>query len=135
MGKYHLRVLHSAVSLFYAVAVIFSGICESFLKHNHWPVLNSIILLGNMMEIGSGIRKFVSYYLARRKRLRNLSSSLTTATKSQLVEHGDVCSICYLNMENPEAVITLCNHYFHLVCLKKWIISQQRETCPHCTSP
>lgn len=133
--KYHLLVLHSAVSLFYAVAVIFSGIFESFLKHNQWPVLNSIILLGNMMEIGSGIRKFVSFYLARRKRLRNLSSSLTTATKSQLVEHGDVCSICYLNMENPEAVITLCNHYFHLVCLKKWIISQQRETCPHCTSP
>ena len=88
-----------------------------------------------MKDISRRVKKCVSLHLTRRDRVRKLNSSLTTATKSQLAEHGDVCSICYLDMENPEAVITECSHYFHLVCLKKWTISQQRDTCPHCTSP
>ena len=134
--KHHLRVLQRAVNLLYAVAVIASAICENvLLKFKNWPALNSIILLVNLGDVGCRVRKFVSLYLARRDRQRKLNSSLTTATESQLAEHGDICSICYLNMENPEAVMTPCSHFFHRVCLKKWIISQQRDNCPHCTSP
>ena len=132
--KYHLNVLLDFVSLFNDVAIIFSGFCESMLIRK-WPVLNSLVFLRNLMYTRRIFKYLVSLYLARRDRIKKLCSSLTTATKSQLAEHGDVCSICYLDMENPEAVITECSHFFHLVCLKKWTISQHRDTCPHCTSP
>ena len=51
----------------------------------------------------------------------NLYSSLTIASQPQLDEHADVCGICYPELESPQAIITPCSHYFHLVCLKKWV--------------
>ena len=130
--KYHLSLLVIAVQLFYAVAVIFSGISENFLlKHSS---LNCLIHLLNLFSYGRLLARHVSAYRARRARIRKLSSSLTTASQSELAEHEDVCSICYLELESPQAVITPCFHYFHLVCLKKWLISQDRDTCPLCIS-
>ena len=46
-------------------------------------------------------------------------------------DHGDVCSICYMEMEYPSAVITDCQHFFHKGCLKKWLVVQ--DNCPLCT--
>ena len=62
--KYHLNVLLCAVQLFYAVAVIFSGLCESFLlKHTDWPVYTSLIFLCNLKDISSRITMFVALSL------------------------------------------------------------------------
>ena len=58
---------------------------------------------------------------------------LRVATEQELSDHGDVCSICYMEMENPSAVITDCQHFFHKGCLKKWLVVQ--DNCPLCTKP
>ena len=55
------------------------------------------------------------------------------ATEKELVAHVDVCSICYMGMEHPSAVITDCQHYFHRGCLKKWLGVQ--DNCPLCMKP
>jgi len=55
--------------------------------------------------------------------------SLADATPEQLLEkRGDVCSICYEEMDS--AKVTHCNHLFHEVCIRRWLYVQ--NTCPLC---
>ncbi|XP_014680689.1 PREDICTED: protein TRC8 homolog [Priapulus caudatus] len=54
--------------------------------------------------------------------------SLPAATAAQLLVLNDVCSICYQELQS--ACITQCNHYFHGVCLRKWLYVQ--DNCPLC---
>lgn len=63
----------------------------------------------------------------RRTALRKINS-LPEASEDQLKELADVCAICYQEMEN--AKITNCKHYFHSICLRKWLYVQDR--CPLC---
>jgi len=58
----------------------------------------------------------------------NKINSLPEAKAEQLERLDDVCAICYQEMQS--AKITQCNHYFHGVCLRKWLYVQDR--CPLC---
>ncbi|KAG4392443.1 hypothetical protein GLYMA_04G143800v4 [Glycine max] len=42
------------------------------------------------------------------------------------------CSICFQDFEDEEFVRTLpkCGHFFHLVCIDKWLV--QQGSCPMC---
>ncbi|XP_022173901.1 protein TRC8 homolog [Myzus persicae] len=66
-------------------------------------------------------------FIKRRTAVKKIES-LPEATSAQLSELDDVCAICYQNMGS--AKITKCNHYFHGVCLRKWLYVQDR--CPLC---
>ncbi|CAG2100551.1 unnamed protein product [Medioppia subpectinata] len=55
-------------------------------------------------------------------------NSLPEASEEQLRNFDDVCAICY--QELTTARITKCNHYFHGVCLRKWLYVQ--DMCPLC---
>ena len=55
-------------------------------------------------------------------------AALHVATTEQLERHGDVCAICYLPLKT--ARITVCKHFFHVVCLRKWLYVQDK--CPIC---
>ncbi|XP_060879841.1 protein TRC8 homolog [Metopolophium dirhodum] len=66
-------------------------------------------------------------FIKRRTAVKKIES-LPEATSVQLSELDDVCAICYQNMGS--AKITKCNHYFHGVCLRKWLYVQDR--CPLC---
>lgn len=50
------------------------------------------------------------------------AESLPEASEAQLDRLDDVCAICYQEMKT--AKITRCNHYFHGVCLRKWLYVQ-----------
>lgn len=65
-------------------------------------------------SIRDGWRVFIKRRLAVRR-----VESLADATSVQLSEFDDVCSICQHNMDS--AKITNCNHYFHSICLRKWL--------------
>lgn len=47
---------------------------------------------------------------------------LPEASSIQLSDLDDVCAICYQKMVS--AKITQCKHYFHGVCLRKWLYIQ-----------
>ena len=64
----------------------------------------------------------------KRRTAVNKINLLPEANSEQLRTFNDVCAICYQDMEN--ARITMCNHYFHGVCLRKWLYIQDR--CPLC---
>ena len=55
-------------------------------------------------------------------------NSLPFATEEELKKHDDVCAICYQDM--LQAKITKCKHFFHSMCLRKWLYMQ--DTCPLC---
>lgn len=64
----------------------------------------------------------------KRRTAVNKINSLPEAKAEQLQKLDDVCAICYQEMHS--AKITQCNHYFHGVCLRKWLYVQDR--CPLC---
>ena len=69
-------------------------------------------------------------FMKRRTAVKKLNS-LSEATASQLECHNDVCAICFQDLQS--ARVTNCNHYFHSVCLRKWLYLQDR--CPMCHEP
>lgn len=64
----------------------------------------------------------------KRRSAVNKINSLPEAKVEQLRMHDDVCAICYQEMVS--AKVTRCNHFFHGVCLRKWLYVQDR--CPLC---
>lgn len=64
----------------------------------------------------------------KRRTAVNKINSLKEASAIQLSSLDDVCAICYQEMHS--AKITRCNHFFHGVCLRKWLYVQDR--CPLC---
>jgi hypothetical protein len=45
-----------------------------------------------------------------------------------------ICCICLATYENPKQLIVklkVCNHYYHLECLKRWLM-QGQHYCPMC---
>jgi hypothetical protein len=68
-------------------------------------------------------------FLLRRSAVRRLNS-LESATDEQLKEYDDVCSICFDEMKS--AKVTKCHHFFHSLCLRKWLYVQDK--CPMCHS-
>ncbi|KAK3095328.1 hypothetical protein FSP39_013252 [Pinctada imbricata] len=64
----------------------------------------------------------------KRRTAVNKINSLPAASLEQLQDLNDVCAICYQELNS--ARITRCNHYFHGVCLRKWLYVQ--DNCPLC---
>jgi len=121
--------------LLLAVLVVGGGFYESFAldSDKDWSAMNMLVLVSHCyLNIYTRVTQGWSQYLARRETSKRLSS-LEVATEAQLRDHGDVCSICYMPMEAPSAVITHCQHFFHSHCLKKWLVVQ--DNCPLCTKP
>ncbi|KAH3706594.1 protein TRC8 homolog [Dreissena polymorpha] len=66
-------------------------------------------------------------FMRRRTAVKKINM-LREATPEELEKLKDVCAICY--QELLTARVTRCNHYFHSVCLRKWLYVQ--DSCPLC---
>ncbi len=64
----------------------------------------------------------------KRRTAVNKINSLPLASPAQLESHNDVCAICYQDLQS--ARMTNCHHFFHGVCLRKWLYVQ--DNCPLC---
>lgn len=67
-------------------------------------------------------------FINRRSAVKKINS-LPEVKGGHLREIEDVCAICYQEFSSS-ARITPCNHYFHALCLRKWLYIQ--DTCPMC---
>lgn len=67
-------------------------------------------------------------FINRRSAVKKINS-LPELKGAPLRAIGDVCAICYQEF-TASARITPCNHYFHALCLRKWLYIQ--DTCPMC---
>merc|ERR1719206_848410 len=128
---YYVKASTRGVELLLALAVVSGGFYESVALDREWSLLNTMVLLCHCyFNIYTRISQGWASYLARRETSARLDT-LQTATQAQLDQHGDVCSICYQDMEAPLAVVTQCMHYFHMNCLKRRLVVQ--DNCPLCT--
>ncbi|XP_035537119.1 E3 ubiquitin-protein ligase RNF139 [Morone saxatilis] len=112
--------------------------------------LFGVIMFGNgaytmMFESGSKIRAcmmclhaYFNIYLQAKNGWKTFINRRTAVKKinslpevrgDQLRDIEDVCAICYQEFATS-ARITPCNHYFHALCLRKWLYIQ--DTCPMC---
>lgn len=69
-------------------------------------------------------------FMKRRTAVKKIDT-LPDAKSFDLENLSDVCSICYQQMR--AAKITSCKHYFHAVCLRKWLYLQVCFTVIHST--
>ncbi|XP_068432432.1 E3 ubiquitin-protein ligase RNF139 [Clinocottus analis] len=112
--------------------------------------LFGVVMFGNgaytmMFESGSKIRAcmmclhaYFNIYLQARNGWRTFTNRRTAVKKinslpemrgDQLTDIEDVCAICYQEFA-VSARVTPCSHYFHALCLRKWLYIQ--DTCPMC---
>uniref|UniRef100_A0A674N5N5 E3 ubiquitin-protein ligase RNF139 n=1 Tax=Takifugu rubripes TaxID=31033 RepID=A0A674N5N5_TAKRU len=112
--------------------------------------LFGVIMFGNgaytmMFESGSKIRAcmmclhaYFNIYLQAKNGWKTFINRRTAVKKinslpevygDQLRDIDDVCAICYQEFSSS-ARITPCHHYFHTLCLRKWLYIQ--DTCPMC---
>ncbi|XP_067387282.1 E3 ubiquitin-protein ligase RNF139 [Emydura macquarii macquarii] len=76
------------------------------------------------LQAKNGWKTFINHRTAVKK-----INSLPEVKGNRLHEIDDVCAICYHEF-TTSARITPCNHYFHALCLRKWLYIQ--DTCPMC---
>ncbi|XP_056378695.1 E3 ubiquitin-protein ligase RNF139 [Hyla sarda] len=109
-----------------------------------------VIMFGNgaytmMFESGSKIRAcmmclhaYFNIYLQAKNGWKTFMNRRTAVKKinslpevkvSENSEIDDVCAICYQEFRTS-ARVTPCHHYFHALCLRKWLYIQ--DTCPMC---
>ncbi|XP_016388015.1 RING finger protein 145-like isoform X1 [Sinocyclocheilus rhinocerous] len=109
-----------------ALCVVAYGVSETVF--GEWTVMGStIVLIHSYYNVWLRAQLGWQSFLLRRDAVNKIKN-LPTASRQQLQQHNDICSICYQDMTS--AVITPCSHLFHAGCLKKWLYVQ--ETCPLC---
>ena len=116
------RVLEFTVALF----VVCYGVRESIF--GDWSWINAAILIIHCyFNVWQRLQAGWKSYLLRRESVKKVES-LPLATAQQLEELNDVCAICYQPLKT--ARVTRCNHFFHTLCLRKWLYVQDK--CPMC---
>ncbi|XP_041441028.1 ring finger protein 145 L homeolog isoform X2 [Xenopus laevis] len=123
---YYVNGTYRLLEFLVALCVVAYGVSETVF--GEWTVMGSmIIFIHSYYNVWLRAQLGWKSFLLRRDAVNKIKS-LPVATKEQLEQHNDICSICYQDMNS--AVITPCSHFFHPGCLKKWLYVQ--ETCPLC---
>ena len=128
---YYVRAFTKIVEFFVATSVVVVGLWEGLT--GHWSWTNAFILLIHCyfnvwQRLTSGCKSYI-----RRREAMKKTCALPLATPNQLEERNDFCAICFTHMSAANhSVITNCNHFFHRICLRKWLCFQDR--CPLCTA-
>lgn len=127
------RSLTKILEFIIAISVVVVGLWEAMNKRSN--LLNSsILILHCYFNVWQRIKDGLRSYIRRREANRTVNS-LMFADATQISKCNDLCSICFLEMNEKQTLmvtITKCNHLFHRLCIKKWLCIQNR--CPLCTS-
>ena len=129
---YYVRALTKVVEFLVAFSVVVVGVYEAVT--GQWNLTNAMILIVHCyfnvcQRFQSGLRSFI-----QRRRAVQKSANLPAATMQQLQKYRDICAICFMDMVTVStSVITPCCHFFHRVCLRRWLSFHDR--CPLCAAP
>ncbi|XP_053560356.1 RING finger protein 145 [Bombina bombina] len=123
---YYVNAVSRVLEFLVAICVVGYGTWESIFGEWSWMGA-SVIIVHSYFNVWLRAQSGWKSFLLRREAAKKISR-LPLATKEQLQDHNDVCSICFQDM--PVAVMTPCSHFFHGDCLRKWFYIQ--DTCPMC---
>jgi TRC8 N-terminal domain/Ring finger domain len=117
------------------IAIIFTGYSleRSVVGSCSW-MNASIIAVHCYFNIWTRLQTGWLDFMQRREATKQLMV-MPTATAFELCQNNDVCTICYQEMDSGcDSVVrvTTCRHFFHDVCLRKWLFVQ--DFCPICSN-
>ncbi|XP_023308897.2 protein TRC8 homolog isoform X1 [Lucilia cuprina] len=128
---YYVRAFGNSVEFCFGILLFFNGawilVFESAQNATGGAIRAIMMCIHAYFNIWCEARSGWSVFMKRRSAVHKISA-LPEATPAQLQAFDDVCAICYQEMYS--AKITRCRHYFHGVCLRKWLYVQDR--CPLC---
>ncbi|XP_055848263.1 protein TRC8 homolog isoform X2 [Episyrphus balteatus] len=123
---YYVRAFGNSVEFCFGILLFFNGAWILFFESG--GAIRAIMMcIHAYFNIWCEARAGWSIFMKRRSAVDKISA-LPEATEAQLNNLNDVCAICHQQMES--AKITRCRHFFHGVCLRKWLYVQDR--CPLC---
>ena len=106
-------------------AVLFYRVCDFSLEWTLFQIIMAVLHL--YFNIWTPAKEgWLS--LRQRHQVNQKLNSLPSATEKEINELEDVCSICLEELKS--AKVTPCKHYFHSLCLRKWLNVQDK--CPMC---
>ena len=124
---YYAKASTRVMEFIVAVFVVLYGVKESLFGEWSW-FNSSILIIHCYFNVWQRLQAGWRSYLLRREAVKKIES-LPEATLEQIKELNDVCAICIQQLES-QVRITPCRHYFHSICLRKWLYVQ--ENCPMC---
>ncbi|XP_043651555.1 protein TRC8 homolog isoform X1 [Drosophila teissieri] len=128
---YYVRAFGNSVEFCFGILLFINGawilIFESAQNGTGGAIRAIMMCIHAYFNIWCEARAGWSVFMKRRSAVHKISA-LPEATPAQLQAFDDVCAICYQEMYS--AKITRCRHFFHGVCLRKWLYVQDR--CPLC---
>uniref|UniRef100_UPI00398EDCEA RING finger protein 145-like isoform X1 n=2 Tax=Pristiophorus japonicus TaxID=55135 RepID=UPI00398EDCEA len=126
---YHVNSGCHVLEFLVAVCVVAYGALESVFGEWSWMGA-SVIIVHSYFNVWLRARAGWHSFLLRREAARKINQ-LPRATPQQIQDYSDVCAICYQVMRS--AIVTVCGHYYHSSCLRRWLYVQ--KTCPMCHQP
>lgn len=125
---FFIKSLQSAIQFVFSVFIFCNG-AWILVYESGGAIRAMMISIHAYFNIWTQAKEGWKIFSKRRKAVSKLDM-LRDATPEQLSQLNDVCAICYQELTN--AKITLCNHYFHSICLRKWL--NMNDSCPLCLS-
>lgn len=123
---YYIRAFGNTVEFCFGIFLFFNG--TWILIFESGGAIRAVMMcIHAYFNIWCDARAGWSVFMKRRTAVNKIDS-LPEASDDQLRHLDDVCAICYQEMKS--AKITRCKHFFHGVCLRKWLYVQDR--CPLC---
>ncbi|XP_066586647.1 protein TRC8 homolog [Prorops nasuta] len=123
---YIIRSFGNTVEFSFGIILFFNG-CWILIFESGGAIRAIMMCIHAYFNIWCEAKAGWSVFMKRRTAVNKINS-LPEAKVEQLRMLDDVCAICYQEMRS--AKVTRCNHYFHAVCLRKWLYLQDR--CPLC---
>ena len=123
---YYIRAFGNSVEFVFGILLFFNG-AWIYIFESGGSIRAFMMCIHAYFNIWCEARNGWTVFMKRRTAVNKINS-LPEATEEQLVKHDDVCAICFQALHS--AKITKCNHYFHSVCLRKWLYIQ--DSCPLC---
>ncbi|KAH0820093.1 hypothetical protein GEV33_002699 [Tenebrio molitor] len=123
---YYIRAFGNTVEFCFGIFLFFNG--AWILLFESGSAIRAVMMcIHAYFNIWCDAKAGWSVFMKRRTAVNKIES-LPEADEEQLRRLDDVCAICYQEMRS--AKITRCKHFFHGVCLRKWLYVQDR--CPLC---
>ncbi|XP_044755698.1 protein TRC8 homolog [Coccinella septempunctata] len=123
---YYIRAFGNTIEFCFGIFLFFNG--AWILLFESGSAIRAVMMcIHAYFNIWCDAKAGWSVFMKRRTAVNKIES-LPDATEPELSDYNDVCAICYQEMRS--AKITRCRHFFHGVCLRKWLYVQDR--CPLC---
>ncbi|CAI6367587.1 unnamed protein product [Macrosiphum euphorbiae] len=123
---YYIKLFGNTVEYYFGIFLFLYGVYIMAFGSGG-AVYTSMMVIHAYFNIWCDARDEWRVFIKRHTAVKKIES-LPAATRVQLSNFEGACAICYRNMGS--AKITKCNHYFHGVCLRKWLYF--KDGCPLC---